>query len=120
MVSDLLEEKEEFLREAEQLKQRIADLEKEVIVWKKASENNSYKALLSEDKYNKQKEINQELVEENESLKELLKKLKPYRCKNQHKVISGTGKTVDCHAVDCYKMYNCKNCGYFKEIKEND
>ena len=119
MVSDLLEEKEELLRQAEQLKQRIADLEKEIIVWKRASENNSYRALLLEDKYNKQKEINQELVEENESLKELLKKLKPYRCKNQHKVISGTGKTVDCHAVDCYKMYNCKNCGYFKEIKEN-
>ena len=29
MVSDLLEEKEELLREAEQLKQRIADLEDE-------------------------------------------------------------------------------------------
>lgn len=82
MVNDLLEEKEELLKQAEHLKLRIADLEKEVIVWKKASENNSYRALLSEDKYNKQKEINQELVEENESLKDLLKKLKPYRCKN--------------------------------------
>lgn len=29
MVSDLLEEKEELLREAEQLKQRIADLEED-------------------------------------------------------------------------------------------
>ena len=76
MVSDLLEEKEELLREAEQLKQRIADLEKEVIVWKKASENNSYRALLAEDKYNKQKEINQELVEENESLNQQIKKMK--------------------------------------------
>lgn len=86
----------------------------------KASENNSYRALLSEDKYNKQKEINQEMVEENESLKELIKKLKAYRCKNQHKVITETGKTADCHAFDCYKMYNCENCGYLKEIKEND
>lgn len=72
MVSDLLEEKEELLKK---LKQRITDLEKEVIVWKKASENNSYRALLSEDKYNKQKDINQELVEENESLKTQIKKM---------------------------------------------
>ena len=76
MVSDLLEEKEELLRQAEQMKQRIADLEKEVTVWKRASENHSYRALLSEDKYNKQKEINQELVDENESLKEQIKKMK--------------------------------------------
>jgi len=76
MVSDLLEEKEELLRQAEQMKQRIADLEKEVTVWKRASENHSYRALQSEDKYNKQKEINQELVDENESLKTLIKEIK--------------------------------------------
>lgn len=101
MVSDLLEEKEELLKQAEHLKLRIADLEKEVIVWKKASENNSYRALLSEDKYNKQKEINQELVEENESLKDLLKKLKPYRCKNQYKEELNYSKTHCLFHSDC-------------------
>lgn len=106
MVSDLLEEKEEFLREAEQLKQSIADLEKEVIVWKKASENNSYRALLSEDKYNKQKEINQELVEENESLKTQIKKME---CLSEKRIAELEKENAE---LDCQKNRNkaCYSC----------
>ena len=100
MVSDLLEEKEEFLREAEQLKQSIADLEKEVIVWKKASENNSYRALLSEDKYNKQKEINQELVEENESLKTQIKKME---CLSEKRIAELEKENAELKSKNCWK-----------------
>lgn len=59
----------------------------------------------------------EEEVKREQRIKELeaqIEKLKPYRCENHHKVSSEKGK-----AVDCYKMYDCNNCGYFEEIKEN-
>lgn len=79
MVSDLLEEKEELLREAEQLKQRIADLEKEVIVWKKASENNSYEDS-HEGKWVKRDDV-QRLTKAKEIIKELLNSCFGYNSK---------------------------------------
>lgn len=45
-------------------------------------------------------------------LKEKLKELKPYRCINHYNVSEKESR----NAVVCYKINNCDNCEYFKEI----
>lgn len=46
-------------------------------------------------------------------LKEKLKELKSYRCINHYNV----SEKESSNAVVCYKMYDCNNCEYFKEMK---
>ena len=52
--------------------------------------------------------------DENAELEAQLENLKPYRCKN-HFQVSETG-----NAVVCYRVYDCKSCGQFKEVKEKE
>ena len=54
-----------------------------------------------------------DLEKENAELKEKLEELKPYRCINHYNVSEKESR----NAVVCYKINNCDNCEYFKEMK---